>query len=100
MNYYTWKKFHSIVEIICQRGDKKVLLEQALLEISSINEIDIPLKFREQVNALKRNLLPPKNVQMISRANYASCLIQNLTEDEVDDIFHAICELESLMNPN
>lgn len=95
-----WRKFHSIVEILCQSGDKKVLLEKAVLEIKKIDEIDIPPQFREQINAIKKNLLLPKNVQMISRASYVSCPIHNLSEDEVDDIIHMICKLESFLNPN
>lgn len=100
MHYYTWKKLHTIVETLSQSGDKKVLLEEALLELNKINDVRVPPKFRNQISAIKENLLPPENEQQIMDSNYVFPQIQNLTEDEADEIIHTICKLESFMNPN
>ncbi len=100
MEHSSWRKFHTIVEILCQSGDKKVLLDKALLELYKIDQVDIPPEFRVQIEAIKRTLLPAKNVHNIVSANNISYPIQNLTEDEVDEIFNTFCELESFTNSN
>ncbi len=100
MYRYTWKKLHAIAETLSQSGDKRISLEKALFQLDNIKEAGIPPKFRKQVRSIKNNLLPPENQSLITRSNNVSSPIQNLTEDEIDDIIHMICTLESFMNPN
>ncbi len=96
MSNYAWQKFHMAAEMLRNADDIKDALANAYsMELSLLNNADLPEEFEDRIMWLLNSLKLPDDVDSITGMGRAQSMINSLSDEELDEVVEEIFNLEN-----